>query len=387
MGLPVSPATVAAGPSVARHGLRIMVAVAAGLMACVLALVLLVAVLFGGAGGQAAAATAHGAVCATSGPLAGLTDTQAQSARTVVATATPLGGERAALIAVMVALAESGLNDVDHGNLDSIGLFQQRSNWGSVAQRMDPVWATTAFLTSPGQGLLVKVRDWASLTPWVAAQAAQASAWDGHTAQADGLPPARDALTERVVPPDGYGIGANYEAQYGKAQAILTRVAGDAAKLNCGGIANLPGDASRRGLPAGYDLATTGANPAEATAIRFALAQLDKPYVFGAAGPSAFDCSGLTMMAWAAAGVSLPHWTGGQVNSGTAVASSAAMSPGDLILVPGSDGTLAAPGHVGMYIGHGLVVDAADEQIGIIVQTYPDFIRAGGGLSAIRHVG
>ena len=63
------------------------------------------------------------------------------------------------------------------------------------------------------------------------------------------------------------------------------------------------------------------------------------------------------------------------------------MSPGDLILVPGSDGTLAAPGHVGLYIGHGLVVDAADEQLGILVQTYPDFIRAGGGLSAIRHVG
>ena len=76
-----------------------------------------------------------------------------------------------------------------------------------------------------------------------------------------------------------------------------------------------------------------------------------------------------------------------QAQSGTAVASRAAMSPGDLILVPGADGTLAVPGHVGLYIGHDLVVDAADEQLGIIVQTFDDFLRAGGGLSAIRHVG
>jgi peptidoglycan DL-endopeptidase CwlO len=384
----VTAASLAKAPAVVKHGARLVAVCGAVVMGCVLVLLLLVTVLFGGFGGGAAAlATAHGAVCATSGPLAGLTGAQAQAARAVVATATPLGGERAALIAVMVALTESGLNNVDHGNQDSVGLFQQRSGWGSVAQRMDPVWATTAFLTSPGQGLLVKVPGWASLTPWVAAQQAQVSAWDGHTAQADGLPPARDALTGQIVPPDGYGVGANYEAQYGKAQAIVATVSGDAAKLNCGGMPNLPVDAGKHGLPSGYDLATTGASPAEATAIRFALAQLDKPYVFGAAGPSAFDCSGLTMAAWARAGVTLPHWTGGQVNSGTPVASPASMSPGDLILVPGSDGTLAAPGHVGMYIGHGLVVDAADEQIGIVVQTYPDFIQAGGGLSAIRHVG
>ena len=287
----------------ARHGLRMVAVGAAAMVACVIALALLLMLLFGAVGGTAAAATEHGAVCATSGPLAGLTDTQAQSARTVVATATPLGGERAGLVAVMVALAESGLSNIDHGDRDSVGLFQQRANWGSAAQRMDPVWATTAFLTAPGNGLLVKVPAWATLPPWVAAQDTQVSAWDGHTAQAEGLPPARDALTGQVVAPDGYGVGANYQAQYGKAQAIVTQIDGDAAKVDCGAIAQLPGDAAQHGLPAGYDLATTGANPAEATAVRFALAQLDKPYVFGAAGPDAFDCSGLTAAAWARAGV------------------------------------------------------------------------------------
>ncbi len=356
------------------------------MVALVVALALLVTLLFG-RGGDAAWGVDAGSVCATSGPLAGLTDAQAQSARTVVATATPIGGQLASVIAVMVALTESDLVNVDHGDRDSVGLFQQRRNWGSVAQRMDPVWATTAFFTAPAMGLLAKVPGWSTAVPWVAAQETQVSAWDGHTAQADGLAPARDALTGQVVPPDGYGIGANYEAQYGRAQAIVAEVDGDAAALHCGQVPHLPGDSARHGLPPGYDLATAGANPAEATAIRFALAQLDKPYVFDAAGPDAFDCSGLTMAAWAQAGVSLPHWTVTQAQAGTPVASQAAMSPGDLILVPGSDGTLAAPGHVGLYIGHGLVVDAADEQIGIVVQTFPDFIRVGGGLSAIRHVG
>ena len=54
-----------------------------------------------------------------------------------------------------------------------------------------------------------------------------------------------------------------------------------------------------------------------ADAVAYARAQLGKPYVFGAAGPDAFDCSGLTMMAWAAAGVSLPHYAPSQMQNGS----------------------------------------------------------------------
>ena len=373
----------------AKHVPRLVAVGIAGLVACALALAMLFTLLLGGRGAPASAlGAAGGAQCATSGPLAGLSDSQAQSARIIVAAASPIGGQRTALLALMVALDESGLSNIDHGDRDSLGLFQQRVSWGTAAQRMDPVWATTAFLTAPGEGLLVKVPDWKNLDPWAAAQDVQASAWDGHTAQAQGLPPARYALTGMVVPPDGYGVGANYEAQYAKAKALVTAIDGDAAKLDCGGIPSAlsPGGAARHGLPSAYDIATSGANPGEAKAVTFALAQLYKPYVFGAAGPDAFDCSGLMLAAWAQAGVVLPHWTLAQSQAGTAVASPSQMAPGDLILVPGSDGTLAAPGHVGMYIGHGLVVDAADEQLGIIVQTYAGFIRAGGGLSGIRHI-
>jgi len=138
------------------------------------------------------------------------------------------------------------------------------------------------------------------------------------------------------------------------------------------------------GLPTTYVL-PAGATTAEAVAVTYALAQLGKPYLWGGTGAAAYDCSGLTMMAWAQAGVRLLHYTGDQINEGSPVSSYATITPGDLVLVPGSDGTIANPGHVGLYIGEGLVESAVDVQYGIIIQLYTQFVS--GGLSGIRHVG
>jgi cell wall-associated NlpC family hydrolase len=91
------------------------------------------------------------------------------------------------------------------------------------------------------------------------------------------------------------------------------------------------------------------------------------------------------MMAWTQVSVTLLHYTGDQINEGTPVASYADISPGDLVLVPGVDGTVANPGHVGLYLGDGLVESAVDVQYGVIVQSYSSFVS--GGLSGIRHVG
>ena len=88
-------------------------------------------------------------------------------------------------------------------------------------------------------------------------------------------------------------------------------------------------------------------------AVQFALAQRGKAYVFGATGPNTFDCSGLVQAAWAAAGVTIPRTTYQQVKVGAAVPGPSFMKPGDLIFIPGSDGTMANPGHVGMFIGPG----------------------------------
>jgi cell wall-associated NlpC family hydrolase len=89
-----------------------------------------------------------------------------------------------------------------------------------------------------------------------------------------------------------------------------------------------------------------------ATALRVALAQVGKPYVYGAAGPDAFDCSGLMMFSWAAAGVSLPHNAAEQYDA-TQHISESQLQPGDLVFYYGYP-----PGHVAMYIGNGQVVSA-----------------------------
>ena len=103
--------------------------------------------------------------------------------------------------------------------------------------------------------------------------------------------------------------------------------------------------------------------PAEgrvAIAIRFAMAQVGGRYSYGAAGPDAFDCSGLTMMAWAQAGIGLPHSSRAQFGLGTRISASA-LRPGDLVFY------YSPISHVGIYIGNGLIVHAANPGAGVRV--------------------
>jgi cell wall-associated NlpC family hydrolase len=88
-----------------------------------------------------------------------------------------------------------------------------------------------------------------------------------------------------------------------------------------------------------------------AIAVRYAYAQLGNMYVFGAAGPNNFDCSGLTMMAWKQAGVALPH-NAAQQYQRTAHITRAQLQPGDLVYYNGF-------GHVGIYIGNGQIIHAS----------------------------
>ncbi|WBB73603.1 NlpC/P60 family protein [Micromonospora sp. WMMD1128] len=98
--------------------------------------------------------------------------------------------------------------------------------------------------------------------------------------------------------------------------------------------------------PAGYPGGAAG------VAVKFACAQIGKIYVWGAAGPDHFDCSGLTMAAWAKAGVSLPH-NARQQHNVTKRVSRAELRAGDLVFY------YADLHHVGMYVGDGWVVHAS----------------------------
>jgi cell wall-associated NlpC family hydrolase len=86
--------------------------------------------------------------------------------------------------------------------------------------------------------------------------------------------------------------------------------------------------------------------------VNTALAQVGDPYVWGAAGPDAFDCSGLVQYAYAAAGIALPHSSAMQSTMGTPVSRSQ-LQPGDLLFF------YSPVSHVGMYIGNGQMVHAS----------------------------
>ncbi|MCW2768550.1 MAG: NlpC/P60 family protein [Nocardioides sp.] len=91
-------------------------------------------------------------------------------------------------------------------------------------------------------------------------------------------------------------------------------------------------------------------------AIAFAKDQLGEPYRWGASGPDAWDCSGLTMGAWAAGGKSLPHYSVAQYQQSTPI-SAGSLQPGDLVFW-GSSSNPTSIYHVALYIGGGQIIQA-----------------------------
>ncbi|MFI6816122.1 C40 family peptidase [Nonomuraea sp. NPDC050328] len=215
---------------------------------------------------------------------------------------------RAAVIAIGTALQESKLRNLTYGHLDSLGLFQQRPSqgWGTREQILDPRYATGTFYDH-----LVKVPRWEQLPLTRAAQAVQRSGF-----------------------PDAY---APWEPL---AQSVVDALAGTCVALI----------------------------PAErvAAVIAYAHAQLGKPYVWGAEGPASFDCSGLTMRAYQAAGITIPRVAADQWRWGPPIPRGQEQ-PGDLAFFRmEADG----PGHVGLVIGGGRMIHAPNERTVVQIDTY-----------------
>jgi len=141
-------------------------------------------------------------------------------------------------------------------------------------------------------------------------------------------------------------------------------------------VANVPGcvpgintaDAAGSGTPP---------NNTVATAIAFAEAQTGKPYLFGGTGPDAFDCSGLVMMAYRAAGVFIPRTSQQQWVWGPQVPANQ-VEPGDLVFFAGADGTVTSPGHVGLVIGPHKMVEAYATGFPIRISSFGDAAAAPG---------
>jgi cell wall-associated NlpC family hydrolase len=152
-------------------------------------------------------------------------------------------------------------------------------------------------------------------------------------------------------------------------QAALAAAAAAAAKAAAAAAAN---SAPSSTSTAPSWAVSSGASATQGDiAANWALTQLGKPYQWGAAGPGTYDCSGLTMMAWAHAGVSLLHYTGYQWEEGPHVPLDR-LQRGDLLFYATNNSDPATIHHVGIYIGNGMMVDApftgADVRIDSIYQ-------------------
>lgn len=344
-----------------------------GLVAAVFGLIVLLtlAMVFGAA---AATGTVRGACSAGSGSVGGGNVTaggaQVDSEGTTIAhTVVKVVQQRhlpkrAAVIVLAAGMVESDLKNVSGGDRDSAGFLQQRPSqgWGSAADVTNPAKATGKFLDH-----LVGIKRWQSMPPGQAEQAVQASAFPDRYAPKEG--PAKKLVAKYWKGPDnpsspsGKPVGKP-AGKLKQASASLSQGCGDQDQGG-GADAGGSGEGKQTKLPKNF---RPPKNPKLAKVVAFALKQVGKPYRWGAKGPDAFDCSGLTLGAWSAGGVSIPAGTVNQKNTGHAVAGLGQLRAGDLVFIPGSEGSPSNPRHVGIAIGHGLLVDAYDTKTGVITE-------------------
>ncbi|RKN56153.1 NlpC/P60 family protein [Micromonospora costi] len=250
------------------------------------------------------------------------------------------------VIALATAMQESTLRNLPGGDRDSVGLFQQRPSqgWGTAAQLQDPRYAAGRFYAA-----LTEVDGWQALAVTDAAQAVQRSAYPGVYAKWED-----DAIALVRVLTGGTP---------GPVAADLEQAMSNPLCLIDGGDGQLGGE--QVPLPDGFTLPPGTPLPV-VTAIGWALDQRGSPYTFGGdctaphSGVPArqCDCSSLVQQAYRAAGITLPRTTRDQVDAGRPVTDHRDLRPGDLLFIPGSRGTASRPGHVGLYLGNGLLVQA-----------------------------
>lgn len=255
--------------------------------------------------------------------LAALAPEQVGNAQVIVAVGRQMGVPAYGwVIGVATALQESGLRNLSFGDRDSLGLFQQRAGWGTVAERMDPGTAARMFFGgSRGNPGLLQIPGFSSMTLTAAAQAVQRSA---------------------------------FPTAYAKWQPLATQVVASPAVLSatCLDNAAFVGDG------------TTGAR-----AVAAALRYLGTPYSWGGGGPTGptegfgrgagtvgFDCSGLIQYAWHAAGVTLPRVADQQADAFPAIPVGQPLQAGDLMFFQSPADPPGLYHHAGIADGQGNMV-------------------------------
>lgn len=273
---------------------------------------------------------------------------QIPNAATIVATGIGLDvPKKGQIIALATAMQESRLRNLGYGDRDSLGLFQQRPSqgWGTAQQIRDPVYASERFYKA-----LLKVHGWQQMTVTQAAQAVQRSGYPDAYSQWEELAAALQRAIAATFPNTGKDADTGKESDTEPSSTCAS--AEDGSQY---------GRIPEGSVPKGYKI-PKDTDPDARKAIVWAMQQLGTMYQWGgtctdAHGPDPMDrcdCSSLVQQAYAHAGIMLTRTTYTQVTEGKAISPNR-LRPGDLIF---SRGTAARPEHVGMFMGHGLVIEA-----------------------------
>jgi cell wall-associated NlpC family hydrolase len=172
---------------------------------------------------------------------------------------------------------------------------------------------------------------------------------------------------------------AREQAEQSRRQALATQQSVASEPVTPAGVSG----AASGSWASGYSLAQGASAEQGDIAANWAISQIGKPYQWGGAGPDSYDCSGLTMDAWARAGVTLLHWTGYQWPSGPHIPISQ-LRRGDLLFFATDTSDPATIHHVGIYIGNGEMVDAPYTGVDVRIDS---IYQPGGLIGATRPAG
>lgn len=330
---------------------------------------------------------------------------QLSYARTIAQVGRQVGAsQRDILIGIMTAMQESGLRNLNWGDRDSVGLFQQRGPWGTLQQRMDPVESARMFFLGghgAGQPGLLKIGNRDGLSLAQAAQKVQRSAFPGayakHESEANQILGSLGELNSSQL--TGMEGAPGEMPQFGPDQIVQQN--GDLNIFAAQGIESPDGeaDAGRSAAPGieagdmapqfsaaalfdGMDATTPNGGStfeelfpkqgvvggSRERVGQLARQLLGTPYVFGGNDPdTGLDCSSFVQYVMRQVGVNLPRISADQARAGTRK-DLGSLQAGDLVAWDNSSRNNGAD-HIAIYLGNGQIIEAPRPGLGVRIRS------------------